>query len=224
MHIAKLYKEWCANTNKDTSLVFGAISCDPIANAALNGKWKNSKNEDLNELLETFNFVNQHFTRLRCIGVASSVYHYSGANLLQTLYFTIAHALEYLNYLNSKNIPIEQIYNRFSFTANTGLHFFAEISSMRAFYVLWNNLINSISSTKISDGFPFIHAQSSVFNWSSKDVNSNLIRATTQSMAAISGGATTINVRPFDVLTGTKNDNSSRISKNVLLLLKEESF
>ena len=224
LHIAKLYKEWCISTNKDTSLVFGVISCDPIANASINGKWKNSKNEDLNELLETFKFVNLHFTQLRCISIDSTIYHYSGANSIQTLAYSIGHALEYLNFLNSNKIPIEKIYNRIVFNSEIGLHFFAEISSMRAFYILWNNLINSISSNKISHAYPFIHAQSSFFNWSCKDVNSNLIRATTQSMAAISGGATSIYVNPFDVLAGTKNDNSTRISKNVLLLLKAESF
>jgi methylmalonyl-CoA mutase len=56
------------------------------------------------------------------------------------------------------------------------------------------------------------------------DYNVNLLRSTTECMSAVLGGADTICNLPYDVLYHKSNEFGERISRNQLLVLKNESY
>jgi methylmalonyl-CoA mutase len=108
-------------------------------------------------------------------------------------------------------------------TITIGKHYFAEIARLRAFYLLWYNLMQRwqqpISPPHISVLFdPLAYTGSE---------HTNLIRATTMAMAAVAGGAQALTVRAFDqVEEGSAGHEAAfgrRIARNVQHLLKLES-
>jgi methylmalonyl-CoA mutase len=224
LELAKLYKQWCEANKQDAKLVFGTIYFDPIGDALKNGKWNVSKEKDFKLLNDTFAFVSKNFAKLKCLSVDAGVYHYGGASLTQTLSNTISHALEYVNFLHTNKIPVTEIHKRLTFNWPVGIHLFGEIAVIRALHLCWTNLINHIAKTE-NELFPaHIHAETSVFFWSGKDAHTNLLRSTTQVMAAVAGGANSIYVLPFNVLNAIDDNSAQRISTNVQLLLLDESF
>lgn len=224
LELCKIYKQWCDSNNHDTNLVFGTILCDPIGFSLINGNWKTNKEADLSQLHDTFCYVTDNFSQLKCISINAGVFHYGGANLIQTLSYSLSLAVEYLNYLNLMGIDIQKIPFRINFSWPVGIHFFGEIAAMRALYLCWNNLIKHLLKKDNDKFFANISAETSYFYWSEKDNLSNLLRSTTQTMAAIAGGANTINVVPFSKLNLTEADAGERLATNVQLLLREESF
>ncbi|MEM6866380.1 MAG: methylmalonyl-CoA mutase family protein, partial [Bacteroidota bacterium] len=56
------------------------------------------------------------------------------------------------------------------------------------------------------------------------DYNVNMLRTTSECMSGILGGADTICNLPYDALYHKDNDFAERISRNQLILLKEESY
>jgi methylmalonyl-CoA mutase len=58
----------------------------------------------------------------------------------------------------------------------------------------------------------------------SLDAENNLLRATVEAMAAIIGGADTICLEPFNSLLDENQTSSQRYARNILHLLKEESY
>ena len=68
-----------------------------------------------------------------------------------------------------------------------------------------------------------IIAETSLRSFSKYDVYVNLLRAGNEAFAAVIGGVDVVTVHPHDVLT-KPTDQSIRIARNVVLVLKEESY
>lgn len=91
--------------------------------------------------------------------------------------------------------------------------FYAEISKLRAFnYILQNYGFQNVK----------IWAKTAEINKSYLHLENNLIRLTTETVAAVLGGCDYISIIPFDL--NYQEEFGIRISANILRLLKHESY
>jgi methylmalonyl-CoA mutase len=160
------------------------------------------------------------------IGVDTSLYQHAGATMIQQLAYGLAQGNEYLNYLyqlKEEDKIDSKIWLRavkaFHFTFAVGSDFFFEIAKLQSFRVLWRSL------TELYDiNFPIkISVKPTLRNKTIYDYNVNLIRTSTECMAGIVGGADTVCNISYDAIFHKSNDFSNRISRNQLVILKEES-
>jgi methylmalonyl-CoA mutase len=110
---------------------------------------------------------------------------------------------------------------KFNFHLGVGSNYFIEIAKIRAVKWLVNKLCN------LYQVHPEIHfsAEIGFSNKSLKDPHTNLLRQTTEAMAAISGGVSEITTRPYDDLSlNGSSDFSKRMALNISNILKEESY
>jgi methylmalonyl-CoA mutase len=104
-----------------------------------------------------------------------------------------------------------------------GSSYFAEIAGLRAFRVLWQTIVKAYAPQHACSMACSIAAVTSPYLQTIPDMHSNLLRATTQAMSAIIGGANNIEVTPFDAATGEPSVEGYRWARNVVHLLFEES-
>ena len=95
--------------------------------------------------------------------------------------------------------------------------------------MLANKFITAYQSSLITNNSSLIHAQTSAFYDAAATPYTNLLRATTEAMAAIVGGCDALTVRPYDAVLDRKQsaaeqEFSQRIARNVSILLEEESY
>lgn len=110
---------------------------------------------------------------------------------------------------------------KFHFHLGIGQNYFLEIAKIRSLKWLYNYLCDIYQIS------PEIHfsAEIGFMNKSLKDPHTNLLRQTTEAMAAISGGVSELIIRPYDDLSANgSNDFSRRIALNISNILKEESY
>lgn len=110
---------------------------------------------------------------------------------------------------------------KFHFHLGIGQNYFLEIAKIRSLKWLCNYLC------EIYQISPEIHfsAEIGFMNKSLKDPYTNLLRQTTEAMAAISGGVSEIIIRPYDDLSANgSNDFTRRMALNISNILKEESY
>ncbi len=110
---------------------------------------------------------------------------------------------------------------KFNFHIGIGQNYFLEIAKIRALKWLCQHLCNTYQLN------PEIHfsAEIGFMNKSLKDPHTNLLRQTTEAMAAISGGISELTIRPYDDLSEIgSNDFSKRMALNISNILKEESY
>ena len=152
------------------------------------------------------------------LSVDGTLYHNAGANRIQQLAYSLSQANEYLNLLSVENK--EKLLPRPVFRLALDSNYFFEIAKIRALRLLWSSLAPEYGAPQDCH----IIAQPGRRNKTLYEANANMLRTTMECMAAINGGADTVLNLPYDVLYHAPNEFGDRISRNQLLILKEESY
>ena len=183
---------------------------DPIGQLAKEGNWFKTPEKDN---FETLNLISKKVSQSSILSINSSLYQNAGANKVQELAYSLAHANEYLNRITSINQPIV-------FKISVGTNYFFEIAKLRAYRILFNSIAKEYN--------PNLECHLLVTptkrNKTIYDYNVNMLRTTTECMSAIIGGADTITNLPYDALYHKDNEFGDRIARNQLLILKNESY
>ncbi len=157
------------------------------------------------------------FENVRTYSANTVTFHNDGANIVQELAIALALAAKYAQ----KEEKFEDFTKKFFVNFAIDTHFFSEIAKLRAFKVLWK-AFSSAYGVNEADAIPVV-AETSVRSFAKLDVYVNLLRAGNEAFAALIGGADVVTVHPHDVLS-EPTEQSIRIARNVLLVLKEESL
>jgi methylmalonyl-CoA mutase len=183
---------------------------DPIGQFAKEGNWFKTPEKDN---FETLNLISKKVSQSSILSINSSLYQNAGANRVQELAYSLAHANEYLNRISTINQPIV-------FKISVGTNYFFEIAKLRAYRILFNSIAKEYN--------PNLECHLLVTptkrNKTIYDYNVNMLRTTTECMSAIIGGADTITNLPYDALYHKDNEFGDRIARNQLLILKNESY
>lgn len=163
----------------------------------------------------------------RTIGINSHDFHAAGGTATQELAFTLARLAEVFTQLIESGLTIQQLIPKTMVSVSVGTSYFMEMAKLRALRVLLARYVSPNASQPI-----FIHGQTSTFYEATATPYTNLLRATTEAMAAIIGGTDALTVRPYDAVLSTPgtsseshpNEFSERIARNVSTLLRAESY
>ena len=185
---------------------------DPIGQLASKGNWFINMGQDLQNLYSLLQIPATQRPK-NIISINAALYQNAGGTMVQQLAYALAHANEYLNHFGSK---IDTI----TFKVAVGSNYFFEIAKIRALRRLWKLL--SAEYGIVSDCH--IEAVPSKRNKTLYDYNMNMIRTTTECMAAILGGANNVCNLNYDFIYHKNNKFAERIARNQLVLLKEESY
>ena len=184
------------------------IQIDPIGQLCRDGNWYENLNSDIQKLNE----ISKN-TTIPFLTIQSGIYQNSGANMVQQLAYTLAHCNEYFNRISKINQPI-------SIEVSVGTNYFFEIAKIRALRLLFNTL-----AAEYNYNFDCqIIATPTKRNKTIYDYNVNMLRTTTECMSAILGGANAVSNLAYDAIYHKDNEFGDRISRNQLLILKEESY
>ena len=163
----------------------------------------------------------------RTICISSHPFHNAGATATQELAFTLASLTDAYDVLTEAGLTLDQLVPKTMLSMSVGTSYFGEIAKLRALRVLVNRLLSYYSVAPAHS--LFVHSQTSTFYDAAVAPYTNLLRATTEAMAAVLGGCDALTVHPYDAVLGkppTSPDRVfvERIARNVSLLLKEESY
>lgn len=185
------------------------IQTDIIGNLAESGNWFYNLKKDHEQLEKIVSVANN------CLVVSADLYQNAGANMVQQLAYALAHANEYLNHFGS------EVAKKIHFKFAVGSNYFFEIAKLRAFRILWSSLLDQYD---VENATAHIFVQPTLRNKTIYDYNVNMLRTTSECMSAVLGGANTVCNVSYDTIYHKSNEFGERISRNQLLILKEESY
>ncbi len=163
------------------------------------------------------------YKHVRMVGVSGNYFHNSGSTIVQELAFSLAAGHEYLVRLMEQGVDIDAAARSIRFVFAVSSNYFMEIAKFRAARMLWANIVKAYAPQKECSCKMYIHAETSKWNQTVYDPYVNMLRGTTESMSATIAGVHSLEVVPFDAAFEKPTDFSSRIARNVQLLLKHES-
>lgn len=151
-------------------------------------------------------------------------YHNAGATVVQQLAYSLAEAVELIETLKEGE-QLTTILGSIQFNVASGSNYFFEIAKLRALRILWSNVQTAYGLPEGAVIPAQISGETSLFEMTGADTNTNILRATTQTMSLVLGGANTISVFPHNLRLDEANlEFSQRIARNIQLILKEESY
>jgi methylmalonyl-CoA mutase len=212
----KFFEQWVSllkETGKDLATVEGTLDFDPILD------WSEPPFEDLAEALKFSAAEMPHFG---VVQVNARRFHSGIENTTRELAYTIAAGSEYLAQMDERGITPQVTDGHMQFAVAVSTSYFVEIAKLRALRILWANVQKAYG---IKNGpFPSVEVHLAP-ETQDENIHTNMIRATTQAMSAIIGGADRLYVLPADATI--KEENAAftrRIARNLQHILKKESY
>ncbi len=202
--------------------VKGSVLCDPLNRLSLRGGFMKSEEDDLGTLSRMLT-LSQDYPDIKTIGIDATLFYESGARITTSMALGLSVAVDYVDFLTEKGFSPEEIFPRMLFRFAVGSDYFMEIAKFRALRYLWAKIAESYGITGKKAAMT-VHAVTGLRNKTVYDPYVNMLRTTTETMAAILGGADEITTLQFDVLHPLRPELGKRIARNQQLILRLESY
>lgn len=218
----KLLADWVKQQGHDPDMVFGSTDFDPISDFLASGKCWSQWHGVFDRMVEVISFSKKQLPHYKPLTLHSKTFQNSGASLVQELAYTLSLANEYLHQMENRNMDLETVHENIQIELASGTSYFQEIAKIRAMRWLWTSLTSQYS-TKPSVQKAYIVSKTSEWNKTLYDPYVNMLRSTTEGMAAAIGGADEIQIDPYDKSFRPTSNRSERVARNVHHLLAHES-
>jgi len=206
--------------NSDITKVSGSLNYDPIQSLCLKGHLELDGFEKLPAIID----VTDGSLAFYGLTINGSQFQNSGSNVTQELAFILNIAVDYLDKLGDAGIHPEKVLRNLECSLSVGSSYFLEIAKLRALRILFYQLATRYGVETFDPGRLHVHSTSSIWSKTLYDPYVNMLRNTTEAMAAIIGGCNALTVAPYDDTFQTPNEFSKRIARNTSIILREESY
>ena len=179
---------------------------------------------DYHKLSGIVKYGAENLPQFKIIRIHGTLFHNAGCSILQQIAYSLATAVEYMSSLVDTGLQAAEIAGRLAFQFSIGPNYFLEIAGLRAARLLWANILEAYGLKDDPSCIMHIHAVTSEWNQTLFDPHVNMLRGTTEAMAAVLGGADSVSVTPFDHVLNTSEEFSERHARNTQIILKEEAY
>jgi len=208
---------------EDPARLRGCVGYDPLALLATEGALPAPSDRLARELAGLTSWASENAPGLRTLVASGRPYHEAGASAVQEVAFTIAAAVAQLRTGEEHGLPVAQAVAHLQIELGVGTGFFLQIAKLRAARMLWAQVVRACGLDDEAAATLHLHARTSRRALTSFDKHVNLLRGTTEAMAAVLGGADSLNVAPFDEALGLPSPLARRLALNTHTILREES-
>ncbi len=216
-----LFNAYLKSSKIELTGVKGTFRIDPLGNLAKHGELKMDVEKYYQVMALIINYIDKHNSNLKTVEIDTSVYTDGGANAVQEIAFAIATGAEYIRGIADRNVSVDNIAKKMTFSVGIGANFFMEIAKVRALRMLWANIMKEFGASEDARKI-YIHTKTTTANKTKMDQYVNMLRVTSESLAAVVAGTNAHSVGTFDAQHGLPQEFSRRIARNTQLLLKEE--
>ncbi|MFP4093170.1 MAG: methylmalonyl-CoA mutase family protein [Cyclobacteriaceae bacterium] len=186
-------------------------------------KWTFSQQAPVSDLIPSVHeLMSQPPTHYRCLSVDATFLANAGAQVVQEVGVTLSLLLAFYDRLTDLGHKIEQLIPHTSLSLGTGSSYLVDMARYRAYRRLLVRLAKAYGVEAAAYDFE-LRAETSAYNKVSYDQNMNILRNTTEAMAAAYGGCDQLCLMPHDGQYGESNHFARRIARNISHLLREES-
>ena len=191
--------------------IAGSINIDCLENLARTGHWNTDEDSDFENLGKLLHTVPAN---IKSLCVNANLFGNAGATLGQQIGIALSMVYEYVHHLQLASS--EPFWINFAI----GSDYFGEIAKLRAWRRVWSQFLSELD---LPQSEAFIYAETTLRNKTIKDAYNNMVRTTSEGMAAAIGGANEISIKGFNHTFKEPDFFGERIAKNQQSILEYES-
>jgi len=202
----------------------GSVGYDPVTALAMGSIREADTAFDLADALASAELQ----SGFRTLTTDFRSFHNAGASAVQELALGLGALSEMLSHLLQRGHHLDELLSRLQFAVAVSTSYFLEIAKLRALRLLVPQVVDAFAleadqSVDVSPTDLVVQAETSRRTETVYGPYVNMLRATTEGMAAVIGGCDVLSVRPYDASPRSEDAFGTRIARNVQLILREEA-
>jgi methylmalonyl-CoA mutase, N-terminal domain len=175
-------------------------------------------------VVDTVEFGTREVPRWNTISISGYHIREAGATAVQELAFTIYDGITYVEESIKRGLNVDDFAPRLSFFWNSHIDFFEEIAKMRASRRLWARLMKDRFKAKNPRSMLLrFHTQTAGCSLTAQEPYNNIIRTTTEALAAILGGTQSLHTNSLDEVYMIPSEEAVKIALRTQQILAEET-
>jgi methylmalonyl-CoA mutase, N-terminal domain len=175
-------------------------------------------------VVDTVEFGTREVPRWNTISISGYHIREAGATAVQELAFTIYDGITYVEESLKRGLNVDDFAPRLSFFWNSHIDFFEEIAKMRASRRLWARLMKDRFKAKNPRSMLLrFHTQTAGCSLTAQEPYNNIIRTTTEALAAILGGTQSLHTNSLDEVYMIPSEEAVKIALRTQQILAEET-
>ena len=215
--------EICREDETDPKKLKGSVNVDPLGYLTIHGDYPGGTEKAFESLANLLKEASVELPGIQIVGIGGHHFSNAGSSIIEELAFSLAMVSEYLDKLSGRALPVDTISRAMRLNFASGPSYFMEIAKIRAARLLYAELLKAWKPDKTASEACYIHSSTASWNQTVYDPWVNMLRSTTESMAAVIGGCDSLSVLPFDHPFRKATPFSERIARNTQIVLREEA-
>ena len=208
----------------ERSLLRGTIQNDILKEYFARGTYIFPPRPSMRIVTDIFSFCSREVPRWNTISVSGYHIREAGATAVQELAFTLADGIAYVEAAVNAGLDIDSFAPRISFFFNAHNDLFEEVAKFRAARRMWATIMRERFRAKNPRSLKLrFHAQTGGSTLTAQQPDNNIVRVTTQALAAILGGAQSLHTNSRDEALCLPTEDSVRIALRTQQIIAEES-
>lgn len=207
---------------KGKSGITGSAGFDPLTAFALSGERPAQKTALLADYVDAAFHIREHFPSFVPFLASGHAWDGAGGSATEELAFTLGAGVSYWRALAEAGMPLGAAAGCIGFSLTAPADIFLTIAKFRSLRLLWARALEAAGEKP--QGQLMLLARMPERILTAYDPHMNLLRGTASAFGAGVGGATGIEVLPFDSVSGGPAVLSRRMARNTSLILQEESY
>ena len=174
---------------------------------------------------DTIEFGTRHVPRWNTVSISGYHIREAGSTAVQELAFTLANGIAYVqDVIERKKLEIDAFAPRLSFFFNSHIDFFEEVAKFRAARRMWARIMKDRFKAKNPRSWWMrFHTQTAGCSLTAQQPYNNVVRTTTEALAAVLGGTQSLHTNSLDEVMALPSDFAVNIALRTQQILAEET-
>ena len=208
----------------DLKKLNGTVQNDILKEYIARGTYIYPPKASLKILTDLIAFTKDHVPKWNPISISGYHIREAGSTAFQEVAFTLANGFTYVEAAIAANLPVDSFAPRLSFFFNAHNHLLEEVAKFRAARRIWAKELKETYGAKEERSMKLrFHAQTAGSMLTAKQVKNNIVRVSTQALAAVLGGAQSIHTNSYDEALALPTEESANIALRTQQILAYES-
>jgi len=173
---------------------------------------------------DTIEFGTQHVPLWNPISISGYHIREAGSTAIQELAFTLADGIAYVqDIIERKKLDVDSFAPRLSFFFNSHIDFFEEIAKFRAARRMWARIMRDRFKAKNPRSWWMrFHTQTAGCSLTAQQPYNNIVRTTTEALAAVLGGTQSLHTNALDETLALPSEFAATIALRTQQILADE--
>jgi methylmalonyl-CoA mutase N-terminal domain/subunit len=207
----------------DLKQLTGTIQNDILKEYTARGTYIYPPAASMRLITDVFEYCSKEVPKWNTISISGYHIREAGSTAVQELAFTLANGKAYLKAALQKGLDINVFAKRVSFFFNCHNNFFEEIAKFRAARRMWAHITKELGATEAGAQKMRFHTQTGGSTLTAQQPMNNIVRVSTQALAAVLGGTQSLHTNGYDEAISLPTEAAAKIALRTQQIIAFES-